>query len=85
METFWLCDDCLLAEAYGDFTALSFSLPEHEVDQCIQQIESALKELMPFSADFDSESGWGIDEFSRSPCGCCNSLSHGRRHRFVRL
>lgn len=85
MLTYWLCEGCLFAKAYGDFSALSLHLEEHEVDRQIQRIEAGLKQLMPISADFDVEGGWGIDEFSRSPCDCCQTPLHGKRYRYTTL
>lgn len=85
MTCFWLCENCLFSEAYDDFSALSLSLSEAEADREIQRISDGLTALMPISADFNAEAGWGIDDFSRSPCDCCQSELHGKRYRFVQL
>ncbi|MDD2001998.1 hypothetical protein [Pseudomonas putida] len=85
MESFWLCEDCLQAVAYDDVSALSLYYSEAEVDERIAQIRQAVQTLLPLSADFDPETGIGIDPFSTRPCEGCHSLLHGTRHRFTRL
>lgn len=90
MEVFWLCDDCLFAVAYDDYSALSLRHQEEDVDARIAAIQHGLYChglycLMPLSADFDAEAGWGIEPFSRSPCDACGSTLQGQRHRFTRL
>lgn len=85
MEVFWLCDDCLFVAAYDDCSALSLQHQEEDVDARIAAIQHGLFCLMPLSADFDAEAGWGIEPFSRSPCDACGSPLRGQRHRFTRL
>ncbi|WP_455921133.1 hypothetical protein [Pseudomonas putida] len=85
MESYWLCEDCLQAVAFEDFSALSLYYSEAEVDQRIAQMRTALQALLPLSADFDPESGIGIEDFSPAPCEACCSRLHGTRHRFTRL
>ncbi|AGN83065.1 TPA: hypothetical protein ACHTCR_000663 [Pseudomonas putida] len=85
MESFWLCEDCLQAVAYDDFSTLSLYYSEAEVDERIAQIREAVQALLPFSADFDPDTGIGIDSFSTRPCESCHSPLHGTRHRFTRL
>lgn len=85
MESFWLCEDCLQAVAYDDFSALSLYYSEAEVDQRIAQMRIELQALMPLSADFNPDTGVGIDPFSTRPCEACHSPLHGTRHRFTRL
>lgn len=85
MESYWLCEDCLHAVAYDDFSALSLYYSEVEVDQRIAQMLIELQALMPLSADFDPHTGVGIDPFSTRPCEACHSPLHGTRHRFTRL
>jgi hypothetical protein len=84
MEVFWLCDDCLFAAAYDDCSALSLRHQEKD-DARIAAIQHGLSRLMPLSADFDAEAGWGIEPFSRSSCDACGSPLQGQRHRFTRL
>lgn len=82
MPSYWLCDDCLFGVAYDDYTALSL---QDEGDAREAHLRAALQALMPLSADFDPEHGWGIQPFSRQPCDCCGSPRHGQRHCFTRL
>jgi hypothetical protein len=67
MESFWLCDDCLFAAAYEDYSALSLYDTPDEVEKRLAAIQSGLMHLMPISADFDAEAGWGIKPFPRCP------------------
>ncbi|QNV67914.1 hypothetical protein F7661_20190 [Pseudomonas sp. CFA] len=85
MESFWLCEDCLQAVAYDDFSALSLYYSEAEIDERIAQMRKELQMLLPLSADFDPHTGIGIDPFSTHPCESCHSPLHGARHRFTRL
>ena len=85
MESYWLCEDCLQAVAFEDFSALSLYYSEAEVDQRIARMRTTLQALLPLSADFDPESGIGIEDFSTAPCEACCSRLHGTRHRFTRL
>lgn len=85
MESFWLCDDCLFATAYEDYSTLSLYYTTNEIEKRIAGIHRGLVRLMPISADFDPETGWGIKAFSPLPCDGCGSPLHGQRHRFTRL
>ncbi|NAO28880.1 hypothetical protein PsdCFBP2356_20400 [Pseudomonas syringae pv. dysoxyli] len=85
MESFWLCDDCLFAAAYEDYSTLSLYHTADEVDKRIAAIQHGLVRLMPISADFDPEAGWGIKAFSSLPCDGCGSPQSGQRHRFTQL
>lgn len=87
MESFWLCDDCLFAAAYEDYSTLSLYRTADETDKRIAavQLGLGLARLLPLSADFDPEAGWGIKAFSSTPCDGCGSPLHGQRHQFTRL
>ncbi|EMM9104667.1 hypothetical protein C206_08829 [Pseudomonas putida TRO1] len=85
MESFWLCDDCLQAVAYDDFSALSLYYSEADVEQRIALMRTQLQALLPLSADFDPHTGAGIEALSTQPCEGCLSPLHGTRHRFTRL
>ena len=85
MECFWLCDDCLFAAAYEDYSALSLYYTMDESEKRLAAIQRGLMHLMPISADFDAEAGWGIKTFSSLPCDGCGSPRLGQRHQFTRL
>lgn len=85
MESFWLCDDCLFAAAYEDYSTLSLYYTPDVIEKRIAAMQRGLVRLMPISADFDPEAGWGIKAFSPWPCDGCGSPLHGQRHRFTRL
>lgn len=85
MESFWLCEDCLQAFAYDDFSALSLYYSEAELEQRIAHMRTQLQALLPLSADFDPHTGAGFEAFSTRPCEGCQSSPHGARHRFTRL
>jgi hypothetical protein len=85
-DDLWLCDDCLLAAANGDFTGLDYHYQGKEADRRLKAIKEGLKNLGPhLVSDFDSESGEGIEEFSRSECDCCGQHLAGQRHRLAVL
>jgi hypothetical protein len=85
MESFWLCEECLQAVAYDDFSALSLYYSEAEIEQRIAHLRTELQALMPLSADSDPQTGAGIESFSTRACEGCQSPLHGARHRFTRL
>jgi hypothetical protein len=85
MESFWLCEDCLQAVAYDDFSALSLYYSKAKIEQRIAHLRTELQALMPLSADFDPQTGAGIESFSTRACEGCQSPLHGARHRFTRL
>lgn len=58
--------------------------PMAEVRQ--EQITAGLERLgANLVPNHDSETGKGIDEFSRSPCACCGTRLGGSRHEFAIL
>lgn len=91
-----LCADCLIIAVNGDASGLDYhygtgldrfgvkvkpSAFERE-----EQITAGLTRLGPgLVPDFDDETGKGIEEFSTSPCGCCETKLYGSRHEFVVL
>jgi len=85
MESFWLCDDCQFAAAYEDYSALSLYYTTNEVEKRLAALPRELIRLMPLSADFDAEAGWGINTFSSLPCDGCGSPRSGQRHQYTRL
>ncbi|SMF66094.1 MULTISPECIES: hypothetical protein [unclassified Pseudomonas] len=85
MESFWLCDDCLFAMAYEDYSTLSLYYTTDEIEKCIAGLHHRLVRLMPISADFDPETGRGIRTVSPLPCDGCDSHLNGQRHRFTQL
>ena len=73
-----LCDDCLLCACNGDTSGV----PDERVDA----VERGVAELGPHLVpNFDSETGRGIHEFSRSQCDACGERGHGSRHEFAVL
>lgn len=85
MESFWLCENCLFAVAYDDFSTLSLYHSDEEIEQRMADIHEGVRTLLPLCADFDPQTGHGIEELSTSPCDACRSALHGTRHRFTRL
>lgn len=58
MESFWLCDDCLFAAAYEDYSTLSLYYTTGEIEKRIAGLHQELVRLMPISADFDPNWPW---------------------------
>lgn len=80
-----LCDDCTIAAVNGDFTGLDYHYGT-KADDRMREIVAGLDKLGPHLVPiFDSETGIGIDEFSRQECSCCSSRLHGSRHQFAVL
>ena len=82
----WLCDDCLFAAVYDDYTPLDHRYAREEANERMAQIKEGLDKLGPHLVpDFESETCEGIREFSRTSCGCCACQLAGQRHRFAIL
>ncbi|BBP52568.1 hypothetical protein PHLH3_21940 [Pseudomonas sp. St386] len=47
MESFWLCDDCLFATAYEDYSTLSLYYMTDEIEKRIAGLDLGLVRLMP--------------------------------------
>jgi hypothetical protein len=85
-DDLWLCDDCVMYAVNGDLTGIDYSYSGDEADErakeVVRGVNSLGKNLVP---DFDSETGEGIEEFSRRSCDACRLRLHGERHRFAIL
>lgn len=75
----FLCPDCTLAAANGDYSGLDYSLNEREAELRQQEISDGLCDLgssLCYAGGEEEESF-----FSNAPCDCCNGLP-GMRDRF---
>lgn len=85
-DDLWLCQDCLFAAVNGDVTGLDAHYSKDDADRRLKEIEAGLEKLGPcLVPDFDSESGKGVEDFSRRQCDCCGTSLAGDRHRFAVL
>lgn len=78
-DDLWLCDDCLMLAVNGDASGCE---SEERAAACTLALEAFGFGLVPA---FDSETGKGIEEFSRRACDCCGCRLHGSRHEFAVL
>lgn len=72
----WLCSDCTIVAANGDYSGI-------ESDERIAEVDAGLEALGEISANWDSETDEGIEEFSWRPCDACGSSLGGDRTRFA--
>lgn len=78
----WLCDDCTIAEVNGDYSGMD----DERAEEVAAGIERLVAEVGPLSANWssgDSETDWGIKDFSWRPCDACRTGLAGSRHRFA--
>jgi hypothetical protein len=73
----WLCSDCTQIACNGP-SGIDVS-PRYS-DILVQTIINLRTYLVP---NFDSESGYGIEKFSRLPCDLCRTPLAGSRSRFT--
>jgi len=79
IETYMVCDDCLMAIANGDLSALSLldeteaKLREKAIYSGIDRIQSTVKGGCLVAGD-------ETEEFSWNGCECCLDACGGRRH-----
>ena len=76
-DDLWLCHDCLHAAVNGEAPQ-----EDHQNAATIAGLEELGPHLVP---DFDSDTGEGMEEFSRRGCDCCHTGLAGSRHRFAVL
>lgn len=76
MDELWICQDCFLLEETGELNDVS-EVREEDVAEAIASLSGYL------AANWDSETGEGINEFSWSTCDCCRSRLGGERHRYT--
>lgn len=73
----WLCADCMFAEELGE-------LPEDE--ERAEEVEAGLERLNregEICPNFGGEDESGYDEFSWTPCDCCETPLGGSRYRYA--
>lgn len=80
-DNIWLCQDCTIAAVNGDYTGFD---DQADIDDTNAGLDRLGVHLV---ADFDGESGDGIESFSWGGCHCCNRNANkgGDRHRFAVL
>ena len=85
-DDLWLCDDCTLYAVNDDLSGIDYYLSGKEAEKRRKEVTKGVhalgKHLVP---DFDSETGDGIEEFSRTACDACGTRLAGGRHRFATL
>jgi hypothetical protein len=76
-DNLWLCSDCTQVACNGPHGVQL----ENEKDT-LDGLANLGPHLVP---DFDSETGDGIEEFSRRICESCNTTLAGYKARFAQL
>lgn len=85
-DDLWLCDDCVMYAVNGDLTGIDYSYSGDEADERAKEVVRGVNSLGPHLVpDFDSETGEGMEEFSRTTCAGCRTHLAGGRHRFAIL
>jgi hypothetical protein len=67
-STHWVCSDCLMVLANGDYTGI-------EGEARMREVEAGVEDF-PTDVYYNDDD----DEFSRRPCDCCGTPLAGRRH-----
>jgi len=75
IDELWVCSDCAQIIANGPG---GMDLSEEEENRIVEALGDRYWVL-----DYDSETGAGIDDFSRRQCDGCGSHLGGSRHRAV--
>lgn len=78
-DDLWLCPDCAIYAVNGDTSGIDDDEREREV---VEGVNALGPHLVP---DYDSETGEGIEEFSRRGCDACGSRLAGEHTRFAIL
>lgn len=75
----WLCEDCTIAEVNGDYSGMT----DERAEEVGQGIEQLVERVGPLSANWDSETGEGEEEFTHQRCDACGTTLGGGRNRFA--
>lgn len=83
----WLCTDCLLLQETGDTSSFDYHYGQAEGDARVEECQQGLTRLElsnggHLAANWDSETGEGIHEFSSCYCDACGTHLAGKRHRY---
>ncbi len=86
-DDLWLCFDCMIYLQNDDLTHLDYHYEPEQAETRMAEIQAGVDWLhdgncWPVSNSCDEH---GHDDFSRSPCDCCNSPLHGERWRYSLL
>lgn len=85
-DDLWLCDDCVMYAVNGDLTGIDYFYSGDKADKRAKEVVQGVNALGPHLVpDFDSETGKGMEEFSRTTCDGCGTRLAGGRHRFAVL
>lgn len=76
-DDLWLCQDCTFVACNG-----SRGIELQDPEATLKGLASLGPHLVP---DFDSETGDGLEEFSRRGCDACKTRLHGYHARFAIL
>lgn len=85
-DDLWMCCDCLPIVVNGDATTLDYHYTPLEAAQRLIDIGRGIEgQGGHIVEDFDSETGEGIEEFSRRDCDICGCDLAGTRYRYALL
>lgn len=81
-EAVWVCQDCLFWLANGEMPP---EASEEEEARILAGERAETDKGLHWAANWDSETGEGIQDFSWRHCECCWSGLGGSRHRMALL
>jgi len=84
-DNFMVCTDCLMIIANNDATGLDYSMDEEEAAEREQEIREAMAEIQREEGPIAVGDNDMDEEFSSSPCACCDTRLAGPRHHCVIL
>lgn len=79
LDTIWVCEDCLMGTAYGDYSGLDYQYSADEASTRMAEITAGIASFRPATL----HPGDGSDEFSYRTCECCGSHLAGTRHEVI--
>ena len=77
----YVCSDCQMPIAYGDFTGLDFHYSPERAEERMEEIEIGMDNLAK-EIGFLSM-GDDYDDFSSEACACCDSRDAGARYEVI--
>ncbi len=81
-DDFYVCEECLMVIANGDYSILDAHYNEEEADKRKQEIDQALDLIEGHVVPGDEENDM---EFSGRRCDCCGDQYLGSKHHCVIL
>lgn len=81
----FVCGDCLMAIANGDYTGLDYYYSPDEADLRVEEINAGISRLSEENGYIMTGDGENDLTLSYKPCDCCGADLDGERHEVLQF